>query len=118
MIFQLEPRGERSAFWTYGSPVLAVALTGACFGYEASSFFEAEGKPPGVGQLLIAIDPGAFAGSSSFAERMSALAGMIEGAAGARLPGTRRISQRENASRAGVSVDGKLLAEVRAIASA
>ena len=42
--------------------VLAVALTGARFGFEASSFFDAEGAPPGVGQLLIAIDPGAFGG--------------------------------------------------------
>jgi len=26
-LFRLEPRGERSTFWVYGSPVLAVALT-------------------------------------------------------------------------------------------
>jgi ABC-type uncharacterized transport system permease subunit len=42
MIFQLEPRGERSAFWTYGSPVLAVALTVVTMGI----IFAVMGAPP------------------------------------------------------------------------
>ena len=96
--------------------VLAAALTGASFGYEASSFFDAEGPPPGVGQLLIAIDPGAFAGQAPFAERIGALAAMIEGDASARLPGTRRMALRETAAREGVTTDTGLLAEVRALA--
>ena len=41
--------------------VLSVALTGANFAFEATSFFDDQGYPPGVGQLLIAIDPEAFA---------------------------------------------------------
>ena len=50
--------------------VLAVALTGAHFGFEASSFFDADGPPPGVGQLLVAIDPAAFAGRDVFLDRI------------------------------------------------
>ena len=96
--------------------VIAVAVTGANFGFEASSFFDADGKPPGVGQFLIAIDPGAFAGQAMFLDRIGALAHVIEHDAGTRLPGTRRIALREKAARDGVAVDAKLLSEVRALA--
>ena len=108
--------GAKGAALALMVEVLAVALTGARFGFEASSFFEAEGPPPGVGQFFIAIDPGAFGGAEVFADRIAALAGMIEGDGDARLPGSRRIALREKAEREGVTVDSKLLAEVRALA--
>ncbi len=108
--------GAKGAALALMVEVLAVALTGANFGFEASSFFEAEGPPPGVGQLLVAIDVSAFAGTDIFAERMATLAGAIEGNGDARLPGSRRLAQRENAACSGVNVDARLLAEVRALA--
>jgi (2R)-3-sulfolactate dehydrogenase (NADP+) len=108
--------GAKGAALAMMVEVLAVALTSARFGFEASSFFDAEGPPPGVGQLLVAIDPGAFAGRDTFAERMAALAGMIESDAGVRLPGARRLALRTKAAVEGIEVDAKLLEEVRAIA--
>src|SRR5262245_23850836 len=45
--------GAKGAALALMVEVLAVALTGARFGFEASSFFDAEGPPPGVGQLLV-----------------------------------------------------------------
>jgi (2R)-3-sulfolactate dehydrogenase (NADP+) len=108
--------GAKGAALALMVEVLAVALTGARFGFEASSFFDTQGGPPGVGQLLIAIDPGAFAGCEAFAERIAALAGTIAGD-GARLPGSRRLALREKAARESVSVDAKLLAEARALAA-
>jgi (2R)-3-sulfolactate dehydrogenase (NADP+) len=108
--------GAKGAALALMVEVLAVALTGARFGFEASSFFEAEGPPPGVGQFLIVIDPGAFGGAEVFADRIAALGGMIESDGDARLPGSRRIALREKADREGVTVDGALLAEVRALA--
>lgn len=108
--------GAKGAALALMVEVLAVALTGARFGFEASSFFEAEGPPPGVGQFLIVIDPGAFGGAEVFAGRIATLAGMIEGDGDARLPGSRRIALRETAAREGLAVDSKLLAEVRALA--
>jgi (2R)-3-sulfolactate dehydrogenase (NADP+) len=108
--------GAKGAALALMVEVLAVSLTGANFGFEASSFFDAEGKPPGVGQLLIAIDPGGFAGREVFVERIAALAHVIEHEAGARLPGSRRLAAREKAARDGVTVDAKLLAEARALA--
>ena len=108
--------GAKGAALALMVEVLAVALTGARFGFETSSFLDAEGPPPAVGQLLIVIDPGAFAGEDVFAERIGALAETI-GNDGARLPGARRIALREAAARQGVAVDARLLAEVRALAS-
>jgi (2R)-3-sulfolactate dehydrogenase (NADP+) len=108
--------GAKGAALALMVEVLAVALTGARFGFEASSFFDAEGPPPGVGQFLIAIDPGAFAGAEAFADRIGRLAGMIKGNAEARLPGSRRIALREKAEREGVAVDANLLDDVRALA--
>lgn len=110
--------GAKGAALALMVEVLAVALTGARFGFEASSFFEAEGPPPGVGQFLIVIDPGAFGGADVFADRIAALAGMIESDGDARLPGSRRIALREKAEREGVTVDSKLLAEVTTLAGA
>jgi (2R)-3-sulfolactate dehydrogenase (NADP+) len=108
--------GAKGAALALMVEVLAVALTGAHFGFEASSFFDAEGPPPGVGQLLVVIDPGALAGRELFLDRIGALVGMVETDAGARLPGSRRIAQREKAQREGVTVDANLLAQVRALA--
>ena len=108
--------GAKGAALALVVETLAVALTGANFAFEASSFLDAEGPPPGAGQLLIAIDPAGFAGAETFANRMSALATMIEADEGARLPGTKRLTLREKAATSGVSVDAKLLADVSALA--
>jgi (2R)-3-sulfolactate dehydrogenase (NADP+) len=110
--------GAKGAALAMMVEILAVALTGAHFGFEASSFFDAEGPPPGVGQLLIAIDPGAFSGRELFLDRVGVLVGMLEADAGARLPGSRRITLREMAKREGVTVDAKLLAQIRTLAAA
>jgi (2R)-3-sulfolactate dehydrogenase (NADP+) len=110
--------GAKGAALALMVETLAVALTGANFAFEASSFLDASGPPPGAGQLLIAIDPGAFAGADVFANRLAALAAAIEGDDGARLPGTRRLALRAQAKASGVTVDAKLLAEVEQLASA
>src|SRR5262249_29082149 len=108
--------GAKGAALALMVEVLAVALTGANFGFEASSFFDADGKPPGVGQFLIAVDTGAFAGREMFLDRIAALAHVIEHEGGSRLPGSRRLAAREKAARDGITVDAKLLAEARALA--
>jgi (2R)-3-sulfolactate dehydrogenase (NADP+) len=89
--------------------LLAAGLTGANYAAEASSFFDTEGPPPGTGQLIIAIDPSAFAGGIA---RFGALARSIEEQAGARLPGARRLALRKKAMRDGLDVAPALLAEI------
>jgi (2R)-3-sulfolactate dehydrogenase (NADP+) len=92
--------------------LLAAGLTGANFAAEASSFLDAEGPPPGTGQLLIAFDPQAFGGAL---DHFAALAASIETQPGTRLPGTRRLAARKQAARDGINVNDSLLAEIAAI---
>jgi (2R)-3-sulfolactate dehydrogenase (NADP+) len=92
--------------------LLAAGLSGAHFAAEASSFLDAEGPPPGTGQLLIAFDPSAFGGTL---EHFAALAASIEAQPDARLPGARRLAAREKARREGVTVTDALLAEIAAV---
>lgn len=89
--------------------LLAAGLTGANFAAEASSFLDAEGPPPGTGQLLLCFDPAAFG-----AARFAVLAGQIEAQPGARLPGARRLAAREKAARDGLAVTDALLREIEA----
>lgn len=97
--------------------ILAAALAGALFAAETTSFLDAKGPSPDVGQLLIVIDPDGFAGADVFAERLATLTAMIETDPPARLPGTRRLVLREAARRNGVSVDANLLATVEQLAA-
>jgi (2R)-3-sulfolactate dehydrogenase (NADP+) len=108
--------GAKGSALAFMVEVLAVALTGANFAFEASSFLDDKGGPPGVGQLVIGIDTGALSGSDVYAGRMAALCGLIESDAGARLPGTRSLALRAKAARDGLEVDDKLYAEARALA--
>jgi (2R)-3-sulfolactate dehydrogenase (NADP+) len=92
--------------------LLAAGLTGANFAAEASSFLDAEGPPPGTGQLIIVFSPVAFGGSDVDA-RFAALAASIEQQPGARLPGTRRLAARAKAATDGLVIGEALLAEIR-----
>jgi (2R)-3-sulfolactate dehydrogenase (NADP+) len=92
--------------------ILSAALTGARFGFEASSFFTAEGEPPAVGQFLVAIDPRVFSGDT-FLHRLDILTGAILEQQGTRLPGARRFEQREESARNGVSIPAALHEELK-----
>lgn len=94
--------------------LLAAGLTGANFAADASSFLDAKGGPPGTGQLLVAFDPVAFGGDGVLAH-FGALAKSIEHQPGARLPGVRRLAAREKASKDGLVVTDKLLADIAAV---
>ena len=95
--------------------ILSVALSAANFGFEASSFFAADGPPPGVGQLLIAIAPGPLS-ADRFEQRIEALLGSVLDQKGTRLPGDRRLSARRRAHLDGLSVDDSLLTQIRSFA--
>jgi len=70
--------------------LLVTALTGAALGFEATSFFVDEGNRPRLGQAFLAIDPGALAGRTVFAERLETLIVAMTIDPGVRLPGDRR----------------------------
>jgi (2R)-3-sulfolactate dehydrogenase (NADP+) len=94
--------------------LLAAGLTGATYAADASSFLDAEGPPPGTGQLILALDPVTLGGPSTL-QRFAALAEAITGQEGARLPGARRLALRRKAATEGLIVADGLLAEIEAL---
>ena len=93
--------------------LLAAGLTGGHFAAEATSFLDAEGEPPGTGQLILAIDAEAF--DAGALERFAQLADSIETQDGARLPGARRLALRLRAAEQGLTVPDALIAEIEAL---
>lgn len=97
--------------------LLAAGLTGGRFGFEATSFLNAEGGPPDVGQLLIAIDMRATVGEA-FLDRMDVLAGAMLEQPGVRLPGSSRLGKREAAARDGIPITDAVHEELLMLALA
>jgi (2R)-3-sulfolactate dehydrogenase (NADP+) len=92
--------------------LLAAGLTGSNFAAEASSYLDAEGPPPGTGQLIIAFDSSALGGGAM--ARFGALAAAIEAQPGARLPGARRLKSRAKAEAEGLTISDALMKEIEA----
>jgi delta1-piperideine-2-carboxylate reductase len=94
--------------------LLASALIGERFSYEAGGADNNDGGPPRGGEFLLAIDParcgdadGWLAHSEQFFERMTAIDGV-------RLPGDRRYARRGSAD--GADVPEEILAKLRSAA--
>lgn len=79
---------------------LAAGLTGSHFAFEASSFLDAEGPPPGTGQMIIALNPISFGGGVSHMDQLFSAAHDDQ----ARLPGERRQQNRQRAEAEGLAV--------------
>ncbi len=94
--------------------LLAAGVTGANYASEASSFFTADGPPPGTGQFLMVLDPVAMGGAAALG-RIGELAAAVEGEADARLPGRRRQALRARMSAEGIALDVSLAAEIDAL---
>ncbi|MEL7487214.1 MAG: Ldh family oxidoreductase [Pseudomonadota bacterium] len=107
--------GAKGAALALMVEVLAAALTGGAFGFEASSLFTGEGAPPDLGQAIVAIDPTVFSGGA-YDARMAVLAAAIDGVDGARRPGDSRLAKRAQAEREGIVVADALYREIAALA--
>ncbi len=108
--------GVKGAMLALVVELLACALTGAAFGFEADSFFVEAGNRPRIGQAFVALDPGALAGNEEYLERVETLVAAMLADSGVRLPGARRDAARSRAARDGVEVPGPLLANLRELA--
>lgn len=95
--------------------LLCCALTGARFGFENDSFFEA-GKPASIGHALLAIDPGALAGSDAYFDRIETLLAAMLADEGVRLPGERRHKLVAEARANGIEIPDELLRQLRELA--
>lgn len=86
--------------------LMAAGLSGAHFGFQASSFGGNEGGPPRTGQCFLAFDTSAF--SEGFTEHAEDLFAAILDQPGTRLPGDRRLAARTRTSAEGVSISSVL----------
>ena len=86
--------------------LMAAGLSGARFGYQASSFGGNEGGPPRTGQCFLAFDTEAF--HEGFAERVEDLFAAILEQEGTRLPGEKRHAARERTASEGVTIAAAL----------
>jgi (2R)-3-sulfolactate dehydrogenase (NADP+) len=95
--------------------LLTVALTGAAFSFENDSYFE-PGNHPRIGHAILAIDPGALAGTETYYSRLEEMIMKMLADEGVRLPGARRQQAAAQARSAGLEVSDALAAELRALA--
>ena len=89
--------------------IMAGGVTGSNFSFEASGFSGNEGGPPDVGQVILAIDPGATTGDD-FVGRVEIQLAAMTSQPGVRLPGDRRLAHRQHAEANGVEVPADLMA--------
>ncbi|MDP3620109.1 MAG: Ldh family oxidoreductase [Ramlibacter sp.] len=88
--------------------LMVTALTGAHFGFEATTFFKDEGNAPRIGQAFVLIDPAALAGIDVYAERMETIVEEMLVDEGVRLAGARRLALERLARAEGVDVPDEM----------
>jgi (2R)-3-sulfolactate dehydrogenase (NADP+) len=108
--------GTKGAMLALVVELLACAMTGAAFGFEADSFFVDEGNQPNLGQAFLVIDPGALAGRDVYLDRVETLIGEMMKDEGVRLPGARRRDLAERNLDAGITISETLAAELERLA--
>lgn len=110
--------GVKGAMLALIVELLCCALTGAAFGFEADSFFVAEGNRPKIGQAFVAVDPDALAGRAVYLERIETLVARMLEDEGVRLPGARRQALGDAARRDGIAVPDALYRQITVLAGA
>jgi (2R)-3-sulfolactate dehydrogenase (NADP+) len=106
--------GPKGAALALMVEVLAAALTGSSFGWEASSMFDDKGGPPDVGHLFLAFDPAPLS-AGAFSPRMLEMVRAIESEPGARLPGMKRLEGRQRAACDGLQIPAALHDEIQSL---
>lgn len=106
--------GAKGAALVLMVEIMSATLTAAFFGFEASSFFTADGPPPGVGQLLIAVAPEPLSGEA-FNARLEVLLAAILAQENTRLPGDRRLQLRQTARQNGIVITQQLYDQLVAL---
>jgi (2R)-3-sulfolactate dehydrogenase (NADP+) len=109
--------GAKGAMLALMVELLAAALAGANFGFEAGSFLTEEGERSRIGHLFWAVDPGALAGNDVYLSRVETLVEIMLQDPDVRLPGQRRLGLADAASRDGIEIPDTLFAQLQALAS-
>lgn len=108
--------GVKGAMLALMFELFCAALTGSAFGREADSFFAEKGNKPRIGQLFLAVDPGALSGRERYFERVEAIIAAMLADPEVRLPGAKRFAAHKQAG-AGIEVPDDLLQRIEALAA-
>ena len=95
--------------------LLSAGLLGEQFGAEASHALPKDGGPNRGGQLIIAFNPEKFGNAGAWVEHCEQFFGELLSLDGVRLPGDRRLAQRELSVRDGVEIPEPLYREILAL---
>ena len=95
--------------------LLAAALVGENFSFEAAQTDNKDGAPPRGGELIIALSPQMLAGDG-WQEHAESFLRKMEEMPGVRAPGARRHRNRQNTGAR--AIDANLLQKIRALAEA
>ncbi len=87
--------------------ILAGALVNSQFGFQATSFFDQQGAPPHVGQLLVCINPQEF--NKNFFQQLELFVAEILSEPNVRLPGANRFLKRQIAIESGLQYSDRLI---------
>ena len=109
--------GNKGAMLALVVELLACALTGAAFGFEADTFFVGDGNRPRIGQAFLVVDPEALAGRESYLARVETLVAMMQDEPDVRMPGARRDALAVIAARDGIVIPQALADELALLAS-
>lgn len=80
--------GDKGAVLALMVELIAAGLTGSHYAYEASSFLDTKGGPPGTGQFIIAVSIDRL-GGASIRDHIERFCKRIDAESGARRPGAR-----------------------------
>ncbi len=103
--------GDKGSVLALMVEILAAAFTGSRYGYQAASFFDGEGSPPQVGQLLLGMKANQF--SPNFYSRIEELLSELRTESGIRIPGERRFINRIKAKELGLKYPRPLIDMIR-----
>jgi len=118
---QLPFGGYKGAALALMVELLASALVGDVFSFEASERDNGDGGPPVGGELVIALDPSRCVAEDSRAGqlgRAEALFDRILAQEGTRLPSDRRYSARARTPKAGITIPASLYTTLQQLQSA
>lgn len=106
--------GAKGAALALMVELLTAGLAGANFAYQASSLFDDKVPAPDLAHFILVLDPARFA--PGFTDRAERMLTAIEAQEGARLPGARRINERQSRA-AGFGVPEALYTTLKAAAA-
>jgi len=106
--------GVKGAMLALMVELLCASITGSAFGFEADSFFGAEGNRPNIGHVFLVIDPSALVGTDAYFERTETLLNAMLADEGVRIPGSRRHGFSSYASANGIEVSDAAIEQMSA----